>query len=228
MNGMGAWSSDLPHMWRLSIADLKACAIPTNGRHNPQYHEPKAEKAPAHINILEFFGIFIELWFLMRSLKETSEANPSTVPPGGFRILALADNTSALSWLQYATRTKRPVVRRLARLLTAFLSSPFPAALVRVQGKHLPGLENTAADLLSRFELAPSWESAMQQSPLLLPLPTCQVPHVVLSSLAYLINNEPTEAWFETKMTELWTVELRPFTHGSSRLQGTQTSLYHA
>jgi len=57
-------------MWRLSIANLKACAIPTNGRHNLQYHEPKAEQAPAHINILEFFGIFIELWFLLCSLKE--------------------------------------------------------------------------------------------------------------------------------------------------------------
>ena len=215
-------------MWRLSMADLQACAIPTQGRHNPQYHEPKAEPTPAHINILEFFGIFIELWFLLRSLKERYDADPSTVPPGGFRILALADNTSALSWLQHATRTKRPVIRRLARLLTAFLSSPFPAAYVRVQGKHLPGLQNTAADLLSRFELAPSWESAMQQSDHLLPLPTCQVPHVVLSLLAYLINNEPTEEWFETKMIELWTVELLPFAHGSSRLRGTQTSLYRA
>ena len=58
MNGMGAWSANLPHMWRLSIADLKACAIPTHGRHNQQYHEPKAEQAPAHINILEFFWHF--------------------------------------------------------------------------------------------------------------------------------------------------------------------------
>ena len=84
MNGMGAWSADLPHMWRLSMADLQACAIPTHGRHNPQCHEPKAEPAPSHINILEFFGIFIELWFLLRSLKDRYDANPTTVPPGGF------------------------------------------------------------------------------------------------------------------------------------------------
>ena len=71
MNGMGAWSADLPHMWRLSIDNLKACAIPTHGRRNPQYHEPKAEQALVHINILEFFGIFIKLWFLLQSLKET-------------------------------------------------------------------------------------------------------------------------------------------------------------
>jgi len=103
MNGMGAWSADLPHMWRLSMADLKARVIPTHGRHNPQCHEPKAEQVPAHINMLEFFGIFIELWFLLRSLKEMYDADPTTVPPGGFQILALADNTSALSWLQYAT-----------------------------------------------------------------------------------------------------------------------------
>jgi len=102
MNGMGAWSADLPHTWRLSIDDLKACAIPTNGCHNPQYHEPRAKQAPAHINILEFFGIFIELWFLLRSPKQTYEADPTTAPPGGFRILALANNTSALSWLEYA------------------------------------------------------------------------------------------------------------------------------
>jgi len=164
----------------------------------------------------------------LHSLKQSSDANPTNITPGGFRILALADNTSALSWLQYATRTKRPVVRRLAHLLTAFLSSPFPAAFVRVQGKHLPGLENTEADLLSRFKLAPLWESSLQQSHNLLPLPTCQVPHVVLSSLAYLISNEPTKESFETKMIELWTVELWPFANGSSCLQGTQTSFYTA
>jgi len=219
---MGAWSSDLPHMWRLSIADLNSCAFPTQGHHNKQCHKPKSEPTPTHINTFKFFGIFIELWFLIRSLHSKYQEDPSSIPPGGYCILVLANNTSALSWLQCATRTKHPVVRRLVHLLTSFVSAPFPASYVHVQGKHIPGLTNTA----SHFELALSWESAIELSDNLKPLPTCCLPCAVLSSLAFLTNNEPTEDWFETKTTELWTAELQPFAHGSSRLQGTQTSLY--
>jgi len=225
-NGMGGWSTDLPHMWRLSISDLAACSLPVFGRHNiHNYFEQNVESRPVHINILEFVALIIDLWFIIRRLAQQHATDPQSVPPGGYRILALADNTSALSWLQYATRTRRPVVRRMARFLTAFLSSPFPAQFVRVQGRHLAGKLNVDADLLSRFELAPSWESAVLTSSNLAPLPTCQLPRRILSLLAFLAEQEPTEAWFANAMTTLWTAELLPFAHGSSRLQGAQTSL---
>ena len=225
-NGMGGWSSETAHMWRLSIADLQSCSLPVFNRHHiHNFFEQSVERHPIHINILEFVAIIVGLWFIIRQLAREHDIDPSSTPAGGHRILALADNTSALSWLQYATRTRRPVVRRLARFLTAFLSSPFPAQFVRVQSRHLAGKLNVDADLLSRFELAPSWESAMHKSSNLAPLPTCQLPRRILSLLAYLVEHEPTEAWFDNATTTLWTVELPPFAHGSSRLQGTQTSL---
>jgi len=193
--GLGGWSTELPHMWRLSISDVQSCCFPIFGLLNTHnYFESFAEHRPIHINLLEFVAIFLDLWIVIRRLAHLHHTLPSATPHGGHRILALADNTSAVSWLQYATRTKRPVIRRLARFLTAFLSSPFPAQLVRVQGRHLAGKLNVEADVLSRFELAPSWESAMQQHSVLAPLPTCQLPRAILSLLAYLVEHEPTEA----------------------------------
>jgi len=225
-NGMGGWSADLPHMWRLSISDLVACSLPVFSRNNVHnYFEQTVEACPVHINILEFVAIIIDLWFIIRHLEQQHSTDPQSSPPGGHRILALADNTSALSWLQYATRTRRPVVRHMARFLTAFLSSPFPAQFVCVQGRHLAGKLNVDADLLSCFKLAPLWESALLNSSNLAPLPTCLLPRKILLLLAFLVEQEPTEAWFASAMTTLWTAELQPFAHGSSRLQGTQTSL---
>jgi len=225
-NGVGGWSADLPHMWRLSISNLVACSLPVFSRHNVHnYFEQTVESRPVHINVLKFVAIIIDLWFTIRHLAQQHSTNPMSLPPGGHRILALADNTSALSWLQHATRTRRPVIRRMACFLTAFLSSPFPAQFVRVQGRHLAGKLNVDADLLSCFELAPSWESAMLKSSNLTPLPTCLLPRRILSLLAFLVEQELTEAWFTSAMTTLWTAELPPFAHGSSRVQGTQTSL---
>ena len=173
-----------------------------------------------HINIYEFIGIIIELWICGRQLHLDRY-----LVDGGHILLALADNTSALSWLRYATRTKRPPVRRLARFLTAFLASPFLALVLRVQGKHLPGLLNEGADLLSRFEKAPSWESAINQCSHLKHLRTCQLPPELLSILSTILGSEQTEAWCEEKMTELWTIAPPTFEDGCNRLQGSATSI---
>ena len=102
---------------------------------------------------------------LLSAVIAATEPSPSRFVIAGYApdyrlesldLLALADNTSALSWLRYASRTRRPHVRRLARFFLSMLAHPFPALTLRVQGKHLPGLENVGADFLSRFEKAPS------------------------------------------------------------------------
>ena len=220
-NGMGGWSAKLDHMWRLTYKNLTTCGLssPSHSFANKQYHEPAIEEEPVHINILEFLAIIIELWICTRQLQ-------STIPvAGGHIIQALADNTSALSWLRYATRTKRPVVGHLARFLVGLLSHPFPSSTLRVQGRHLAGTTNTGADLLSRFELAPSWESAMEQFQPLAALRTCLLPREPVSMLVQLISAPQTEAWFDNAMTRLWTIAPPSFTSGSSRLANTQTSL---
>jgi hypothetical protein len=139
---LGGWSrhNKLNHMWRFTVADFELCGLKKNvGWNNAgNYAEASIDPKRVHINLLEFFAIFIELWICIRQLHSSittlAPATPGkTIPPGGHRLLALADNTSALSWLRYASRTCRPPVCHLARLLTAFLSHPFAAEHLRVQ-----------------------------------------------------------------------------------------------
>jgi hypothetical protein len=233
LGAMGGWSPlhHLNHMWRLTTADLERCGFPAdvgwNNGHN--YLEPALDKHKKHINILEFVAIFIELWISLRQIHcamvHGCSLAAERIPLGGHRIWAQADNTSALSWLRYAARTRRPPIRRLARLLTAFLSHPSATNILRVQGDHLAGKNNTEADSLSRLELCPSWESVMASSPALTNLRTCLLPPRLLSLIASAFSSEQTADWYETATTELWTIAPPVFAIGSARLVGTATSL---
>lgn len=234
LNGMGGWcaADQLNHKWRLSLEDFHQCGLPAGpGRWtNPQNYGSDVYPDNPHINILEFIALIIEIWICARQIhRATTDPSSSdtfaNAPPGGHRLGALADNTSALSWLRYASRTKRIPVRNLARLLMAFLSHPFITALLCVQGRHLAGRDNIGADLLSRFENAPSWESATEQYPPLATLRTCLLPRELLSVIAYAVSQKPTGDWFETKAIELWTLEPPGFGTGSATLVGTTTSL---
>ena len=222
-NGLGGWSSEteLNHMWRCTIDELASHGLTQqSGFDNPQYWEEELDPYKLHINILEFLAIFIELWIILRQLEwETTEAAPVRrgIPAGGHRILCMADNTSAVSWLRYATRTRRAVVRRLAQLLMAFLSHPFPSEHVRVQGRHLRGVDNPGADFLSRFEKCPSWDSVIRAHAPLNRLRIFPLPPRLLSILVSAIISPQTEAWFAARTTELWTLELPAFVTGSSR-----------
>jgi hypothetical protein len=240
-NGLGGWSShqELNHMWRLSIDDLAAAGIPQkmiwNNRHN--YHEMDIDPHALHINILEFIAIIIEVWICLRQLHDASKFMDNArdsldipvpaafPPPGGHCLLVRADNTSALSWLRYATRTKRPPIRRLARLLTALLSHPFASSCIRLQGKHIAGSANVSADHLSRFEKSVSWAAVMANCPDLTNLRICLLPPRLLSLIVSTFLKEQTEEWFATAMTELWTIASPAFVTGSQRPVDTSTSV---
>jgi hypothetical protein len=234
---LGGWSreGELNHMWRITVAELvEAGLTPDMGWNNPQFHEPEIDPRAVHINILELFAIFIELWICLRVVAwvasnpgpgENDNQPAARVPPGGHSLLVRADNTSALSWLHYATRTKRAPVRRLARLLTFFLSHPNIVNLLRVQGLHLAGDANVGADNLSRFELSGSWAAIMDNCPNLRNLRVCLLPRKLLSLLIAAYSSPQTEEWFETATTQLWTIEPPTFVTGSSRPQGTTTSV---
>jgi len=135
----------------------------------------------------------------------------------------LADNTSALSWMQHAARTKRPAVRNLARFLQALLTHcPLP---IRLQGNYLPGKENIIADLLSRFLMAPSWGSVIEQtSPTLDCSNPCRVPCALLSQLARLLRSDANEEMSATAKMRLWTLELE-FLPNGWRTSPSMTSL---
>jgi len=240
-NALGGWCDrkSLNHMWRISIQDLHAAGFPSNmgwdNTHN--FNEADIDPKKIHINILEFIAIFIELWICVRQLltfkespstKELHAAPASTIPAGGHRILVCADNTSALSWLRYASRTKRPPVRRLARLLTHFLSQVFPATSLQLQPRHIRGVSNVEADNLSRLEKSPSWANVMASCPRLRPLRVCLIPPELLSVLASTFSDPQTEESSETAMTSLWTVAPPRFVTGSSRPADTTTSVAHS
>jgi hypothetical protein len=238
---LGGWSrhSELNHMWRLTVIDLREAGIPANttwnNKHN--FHEPDLDPLALHINILEFIAIIIELWICVRQIHQAnttsstllssivSEAPASPLPPGGHRLLVRADNTSALSWLRYATRTKRAPVRRLARLLTSFLSQPFAASSIRIQGKHLAGVVNVSADHLSRFAKSASWAAVMANCPNLRHLRICLLPAELLSLIVYAFLQERTEEWYETATTRLLTIAPPAFVTGSLRPVDTTTSV---
>ena len=135
----------------------------------------------------------------------------------------LANNTSALSWMQHAARTKRTAVRNLARFLQALLTHcPLP---IHLQGKHLPGKEDIKADLLLRFLLAPSWGSVIKQtSPTLDRSKPCRVPSALLLQLARLLRSAANEEMSATAMMRMWTLELE-FFHNGWRTSPSMTSL---
>jgi hypothetical protein len=234
---LGGWSCEheLNHMWRITVADMIAAGLTRdmgwNNQHN--FHEPEIDPKAIHINILELFAIIIEIWICLRTVAlATDPSQPVTVtapaarcPPGGHRLLVRADNTSALSWLHYATRTKRAPVRRLARLLTIFLCHPSIVNLLRVQGSHIAGVANVESDHLSRFELSGSWAALMENCPNLKNLRVCLLPPELLSCLIAAFTSAQTEEWFETATTQLWTIEPPTFVIGSSRPRGTTTSV---
>jgi hypothetical protein len=86
----------------------------------PQGKEPtdqeKEDKQFNHINVLEFLAVILNIWVAVRYLMLKPIRNAHII------MNVLADNTSALSWMHHAARTKRPAVRNLARFLQALLT----------------------------------------------------------------------------------------------------------
>ena len=104
--------------------------------------------------LLEFVAIIINLWLVIRLCM----LNPLHTNDTLHVFHPRTDNTSGLSWLTHAARTKRPPVRRLARFCQYLLTTA-PIHL-RLQPSHIAGKINDDADLTSRPETrAPTWAS---------------------------------------------------------------------
>jgi hypothetical protein len=162
--------------------------------------------------------LIINIWLVECLLLKDGEKK------GGHIIQALADNTSALSWMSHASRSLNPTVSCLARFLTALqVHLPLQAHLT---GRHLPGLQNTGADVLSRVHQYPSWGSAIAACSLLEALPAYRLPRKLLLTMHSAISSTQTEDWSVKKMTELWKLEPRIFPPGSLAMD-TRTSLWH-
>jgi hypothetical protein len=196
--GLGGWSPEYLFKWRLNREDLIHAGFHMKLLEESAI-EPAVDASGIHINVLEFVAIIINLWLVI-VLSRRQQA-----PPGGHIFAVFADNTSALSWLRYASRSHRPNVSRLARFTSALLfASGFQG---RVQGRHLSGRLNRGADALSRCRTYPTWASATEQCSQLSTCTTFRLPHELLSFLGSLSSDKPTVEAFEAATIRLLTLE---------------------
>jgi hypothetical protein len=215
--GLGGWCSNPPFMWRLSDLDLSTLGFPIKALRSGQ-QEPDKDAKGFHINTLEFIALIINIWLVEHLLLQDGERM------GGHIIQALSDNTSALSWMSHASRSLNPTASCLARFLTALqVYLPLQAHLT---GCHLPGQQNTGADVLSRVHQYPSWGSVIAACSLLEALPAYRLPRKLLLTMHSALSSTQTEDWSAKKMTELWKLEPRILLHGSLATD-TRTSLWH-
>jgi hypothetical protein len=204
--GLGGWTdSDILHrfMWRLHHDDLIACGFALEWLEEEASDVDSEDPDGLHINVLELIAIIINIWLALVFITQVGDI------PGGHILTMLADNTSALSWMRYASRTKRPVVRALSRFILDLTLSC--SVSHKLSGLHLQGTLNIGADKLSRFEPPPkgggkTWASVIAQHS---PLMTCQayrLPRELLSVIATIISSAKTGAPYEPPTTRLLTL----------------------
>ena len=111
--------------------------------------KPDGTSDGLHINILEFIAMIINMWFVFVFIQCRGPCQ------GGYVVSLQADNTSALSWLRYASHSHQPIMWELSHFaLGLTLASPIPPKLV---GIHIKGNLNLGADTLSWPKEYPTW-----------------------------------------------------------------------
>jgi hypothetical protein len=213
--GLGGWCKRFNFMWRLSRQDLVDLGFDMKAIDEFE-GEPLIDETGLHINILEFIAIIVDVWLTLYFAMKEGDI------PGGHILSIRADNTSALSWMRYASRSHKPIVRQLSRFLCALiLSFPFP---VKVSGKHIAGLLNTGADILSRPETkAKSWASVFEQCSHLKTLTAYRLPRELLSRIAIAVSQPEIEGPSELPTKKLWTLAPSSLGLGSNN-SGSTTS----
>jgi hypothetical protein len=216
-NGLGGWSPSFKFVWRVTRDELvkagfKMKELDQDG--HDRYRWCKAENLPPehaeclHINPLEFIAIIINCWFAILEVRK----DPGK--PGGHIIAVRADNTSALSWLKYAARSQRRVIRNLAYLLHGLILFSQTAEIANFNGRYLPGPENEEADAASRPELFPSLATAIAGFSQLQTCRPFQVPFGLLSTIARWTSYTEIEAQYVGEMINLMTLVPKPFPDG--------------
>lgn len=224
-SGIGGWSPHFRYMWRLSHQNLVDLGFPMRDIDKDgedQRRWCKAQDLPddhwemLHINPLEFIGIIINIWFAVWSIRK----DPDKL--GGHIINVLADNTSALSWLKYAARTRRPLIRNLAYLLHGILIYSQTSDIAKFVGNHIAGILNVEADRLSRFEQWPTLDSVTEPCS---QLQTCQayrIPYGLVSTIKRFLSLPSIEATHVQQMIDLSILEPRTLEDGWSAKESIQ------
>ena len=200
--GIGGWSPDFHFMWRVMHTDLRRFGFPLRDPTATSQHPPPIEGDYLHINPLEFLALVVNIW-LATVLTRTA---PSRV--GGYVLHALADNTTALSWLKHAATSDNSSVRYWARLASALLVD-IASHHATLTADHIQGKLNTGADILSRLVngSAPTWAYVTSQCSALATTRIYLLPSRLFSILADIVSSTWTEALSEKAMIELRTLE---------------------
>ena len=216
--GLGGWCTAFDFKWRISSSDLASLGWPVLTA-EPERYKPLPQ-GMLHINVLEFIAVFINTWLAIRILLTRD------LPPGGWVLRFRADNTSALGWMAHASRTRRPAIQNLARAYAALLTFAAPSSFT-VSSDHIPGVDNDAADALSRPDQFPTWSSATKISPELTTLTAYRIPSELLSHLLWLVSSPQTGAQLETTTSALLSLGLTTLSVGAKNADS-QTSLSRA
>ena len=204
--GIGGWSPDFGFLWRLCRDDLVRAGFKMKDL-NLRTTEPMAPDAEGlHINPLEFIGVIVNLWITIKFIRR---AGPRA---GGYILALLADNTSALSWMSLASRTKDPLLQGLARLASALLVEA-AKLLTKVVPKHLAGDLNFVADALSRPPTAEKpnqniLDCVISEWSQLDGCRICLIPFSLLSEIASLISSQSTAVRYDLITINLLNLEL--------------------
>eukprot|EP00980_Cylindrotheca_fusiformis_P003813 scaffold843_cov88-Cylindrotheca_fusiformis.AAC.2 len=211
--GLGGWSPDFLFLWRLTRSDLVAHGFDMKAISNVSGEPSSPTAVGLHINPLEFVAAIINLWVALKIIQQRGPI------PGGYILGLLSDNTTALSWMSFTSRTPDPLLQGLARLGSALLVRA-TALLTKVLPSHIAGQLNVEADALSR-----PWvksHSSTQQSPSQIPslesviskcsrLQTCRVcllPSELLRKIASVTSSQLIAGTYEQTTIALMTLEL--------------------
>jgi hypothetical protein len=112
--GLGGWSPQLGYFWRILAPDMEAVGFDLSKTQSLNANLREFNAHATHINILEIVAIAINLWLVIHFIRSHHEAHP-----GGNIVAIVAENTSALSWLRFASRGRaHPSPRTLLSLST--------------------------------------------------------------------------------------------------------------
>jgi hypothetical protein len=215
--GLGAWSYHFDFFWRLHRDDLIKAGIPLPVLSTTNW-EPTdlSDQTGTHINVLEFVALIINIWLILTILRSST----AFFREGGNIVECLADNTSALSWMRYATRTKRTDVRNLSYILHALLLYSGTSDQVQFVGCHIPGILNDEADALSRPEKFPTLASVIARFSHLRTLRCTRIPFALVQCIAEAISSNKT-----AEMSEQKTIALLKLAPSFSKVGSNETNL---
>lgn len=206
-SGLGGYCLILDFQWRIAIEDLlKGTGF------KPQ---SKKEGDHAHINILEFIGIIINIYFSIVKVKAKKKYDKCFEFDQGFILHCFADNTSALSWMHHASRSHCTVTRNLAQFLLCLLFYANKHIPLAVQGFHVKGENNERADALSRPLVYPKYEDVFEMYSDLKNIQIYQTPVKLIVQLRRCLSLRLIEAPTEATMSALLKVDVKSLRHSA-------------